>query len=254
MTFKVDYHIHTTYSDGQYTPLEIVKKYKEDGYRIIAITDHDGVGGVKEAQLAGKALDIKVVAGVELSSIYKVGNLEAKLHILGYNIDIENEHLLEVCRKLSTYREERNEKVFSYLTENGYPMDLSDVDREPGEYVGRPDIVRAIKKKYKDLDKPNKIISKFPKESIASEEAIRTVTQAGGIPVLAHPYKIRELKPKEEGFLERFEPVLKAMVGAGLKGIECFHPSATHEEALSLVEYAEKYHLHITYGSDFHRD
>ena len=254
MTYKVDYHIHTNYSDGTYSPLEIVKKYHEEGYAIIAVTDHDTVGGVEEAVLAGKALDLRVVPAVELSSVRKKDGDRIEIHLLAYHIDSKNEDLLRLCRILRGYREDRNRDVLAYLKTAGLPLEEEDLPAKPASYLGKPDMVRVIRKKYPQVRDPWALFDRFPKEAVDPQEVIQTILAAGGLPVLAHPYKIRELQPGEEGFLERLDDLVGDLVSYGLRGIECFHPSASRDEALHLVDLAEKYRLHMTEGSDFHGD
>lgn len=95
--YKVDFHIHTSYSDGQATPVEIVKQAKELEYDMIAITDHDGVDGIKEALIAGETAELKVIPGIELATETEEG---IGLHILGYHIDVENRELAAVLKRL----------------------------------------------------------------------------------------------------------------------------------------------------------
>lgn len=254
MDYKVDYHIHTTYSDGAYEPVDVVKKFQELGYSVIAITDHDGTGGLEEARVAGKALGINVVPGIELSSRYDIGGRSAELHILGYNIDTGNEELAETCRLLRQYRKDRNERFIAKMKERGIEITDEDLPVKHGGYVGKPDLVKIIRLKAPDIEDPFALFDDVPKQMIPAGEAVRVIRAAGGLPVLAHPHKTRELHPEEPGFRDRIEPVIADLKKQGLSGIECFHPSATHEQALELVELAEKYHLNMTTGSDFHDD
>ena len=97
--YKVDFHIHTNYSDGQATPVEIVKKAKELEYDMIAITDHDGIDGINEALIAGETAGVKVVPGIELATETEEG---IGLHILGYYFDHKD---LKLNAKLTELRE-----------------------------------------------------------------------------------------------------------------------------------------------------
>ena len=91
------------------------------------------------------------------------------------------------------------------------------------------------------------------KEKITPEEAISLILGAGGIPVLAHPMKVKGIGEKgSDEYFVNLSKILRTLKKAGLKGLECFHPSASHDQALRLVDLAGKYHLHITQGSDYH--
>ena len=90
MGYKVDYHIHTYYSDGTMKPTDVVRRYSDMEYDMIAITDHDGVDGVREASIAGEALRIQVIPGIEFGTDCSFEEKKLELHILGYHIDVEN--------------------------------------------------------------------------------------------------------------------------------------------------------------------
>lgn len=254
MEFKIDLHIHTIYSDGTMEPVDVVTKFKDEGYDIIAITDHDGIGGIREAQIAGKALKIEVLPGIEFSSEYVRGGKMTELHILGYRIDPSNQRLREKCEFLRKTRADRNVRMLARLREMGYEITEADLPDKPGGYIGKPDVVRALLAKGYEIEDPFALLEGIPRERISTEEAIEIIREAGGTPVLAHPFKIRELRPREEGFRDRLDPLLRDLKKMGIRGLECFHPSADHDESLMLVELAEKYHLNITKGSDFHGD
>ncbi len=261
MEYKVDYHIHTYYSDGISKPTDIVKKRKNEEYDIIAITDHDGVSGVKEAEIAGDALGIKVVPGIELSTRDENG---IEYHILGYNIDCENEELLSTIEYLNKTRKENNAKILKALDDLGYHLEPEEyIVRKGQEYVGKPHFARAFIKQGKAKDikdafrnifaKPE--IRQYKQEVITPEKAMEVIKVAGGIPVLAHPGKIKKIGEKgTDEWKENVENIVKRFKKQGLKGIECFRPS--HDEAISgyLAKLASKYHLHMTEGSDYHGD
>lgn len=266
MNSNVDYHLHTYYSDGSMSPTEIVKRAKKMEYIEIAITDHDGIDGVKEAQIAGKALDINVMSGIELSAKYESEEFpeEISLHILGYRIDIKNKELLAALADIREKRKERNEKLLRALADMGYELHDEDLYfSDEQDYLGKPLIARALVKKGfinhakeafeegKFLEAPE--IKKIRKEKISFEEAIKLIKGAGGIPVLAHPMKIRGIGERGSSeFFGNLDKILRKLKIAGLSGLECYHSDHTEEEALKMVEYAEKYHLHITQGSDYH--
>lgn len=277
MKHRVDYHIHTNYSDGSMSPIEIVKKYKQEEYDIIAITDHDTVDGVREAMIAGEALGLPVIAGIEFSTVYndqtvineiagETGDTvtSIEMHLLGYKIDISNDKLTEKLKDIRMKRQDRNDKLFKVLADMGYELTFSEVARDKrGNYIGKPDFGRAMAKRGyistpDEIFAPGKYLESpeakaVKKQMIDTEEAISLILEAGGIPVLAHPIQITALgKPGSEQFYDNLDKLLYKLKKEGLKGIECYHPDHNEENVLRFIELAEKYHLHITKGSDYH--
>lgn len=258
---KMDLHIHSTCSDGALSPVELVKKFHNDEYSIIAITDHDTVDGVSAAQIAGEALEIQVISGIELGTIF---DDEIRLHILGYYIDTENKELGEAIEALKKARKERNEAILSILNRDGYDISENDLKVFTGQkYIGKPHFALALKNRGyisdlkeafaegRFLETPE--MKKIDRIYIDTVSAMKIISGAGGIPVLAHPMKIKGLGEKgSEEFFGNLDLLLGKLKKAGLKGLECFHPSADREQSLRMVKFADKYHLHITHGSDYH--
>ncbi|MBK5253191.1 MAG: PHP domain-containing protein [Peptostreptococcaceae bacterium] len=262
MDLKVDYHIHTSYSDGALTPTQIVKKFKEEEYDIIAVTDHDGVDGIREAKIAGEAIELKVIQGVELSSVTEKG---VNIHILGYNMDVDNNEFIETLNELKEWRKDRNLVLVNKLDGLGYHVDIDEIYKAKGNhYIGKPDIARYLidKGMINKMDEAfntktgiysNEEIKNIKRKKIKSKKAINILKNAKGTPVLAHPMKIESIGEKgSEEFFANLNSLIRSLKVEGLKGLECYHPSANEEDSKKLVEMAEKYHLHITEGSDFH--
>ena len=124
MEYKVDYHFHSTFSDGTKRPTELVKWYKNNGYDEIALTDHDGIDGIKEAKIAAEALGIQVISGVEISTNLLVDfkNKPIDVHVLGYRFDENNSELISKLRELRRFRAERNDLMIKKLNEMGYEI------------------------------------------------------------------------------------------------------------------------------------
>ena len=122
--------------------------YKEKGYDLIALTDHDGVAGVSEAMIAGEALEMQIVPGIEFGCGYDFGEDRVELHILGYHIDIENEKSLTYIKKARDAREVRNEKLLAHLNDLGFELSREDlITRPKQDYIGKPDFARALRRK-----------------------------------------------------------------------------------------------------------
>lgn len=260
MDFKTDLHIHSWYSDGTMSPKELVEKYAREGYDVIAITDHEVTGGIEEAAEAGKEKNLRVITGIEIATM--TGGRE--LHILGYYFNPENEELKAQLNRLAKIRRERNERMLETLQSMGYDITEEDLlQREGQSYTGKPNFARAlIKKGY--IEKVSQAfepgmfleseeIKKVEREKPHTADIIKLIKNAGGIPVLAHPYKIRGLGERNSlEFKAAFEELLKKLKAAGLGGLECIYPKHTHEEEMFFISMASKYHMHITEGSDFH--
>ena len=240
-----DLHLHTNFSDGTYTPEELVAQASRHGLAAIALTDHDTVEGCARARQACDTAGIEFLTGTELTAEQE-GN---ELHILGYEVDTTNRRLLEEIARFQSVRQERIREMVSRLNRLNVPLQVETVFalancRSPG----RPHVARALVnaglvgsldeafERYLKKNRPAWV----PKMKISALFAIELVHQAGGVAVMAHPG------------LNRTDQAIPSLVEAGLDGIECFHtkhPPATSEHYLGL---AEKFNLLVTGGSDCH--
>lgn len=254
MDYKVDFHTHTYHSDGLMKPSEMVRLFAEKKYDIIAITDHDGIDGVQEAQIAGEALGLQIVAGIEFATTYEFAGETLELHMLGYYIDIENEDLNERLKAIRQARKDRNELLLQRLNEAGYELTWDDILTRPKQtYIGKPNFARAMAKKGYEMENMWDFFSEVPKVKITAEEAMALIKGAGGIPVLAHPAQIKHIgEPGSEAFWTNLEKLVKELKRKGMKGLECFHPSVDIDMANQMAILAGKCYLHILQGSDFH--
>ena len=246
---KVDLHTHSTASDGQYTPAQVVELAKAAGVEVMALTDHDTVGGVPEAMGAGMKLGIRVIPGVELSAAEY-----PSLHILGYGVEVGNPTLLDFCDAMARSREEHNTYIVDFLHRHGMPIDLEEVKVLAGRSaLGRPHFAQVMVRhgwvktsreafdKY--LDTPEYL--KVERRKFPTKDCIAAIVAAGGNPVLAHPYQLK--LPTDA-----LEKEVKRLKSWGLAGMECYYPRHTPEQERFYLQLAEKYGLGVTAGSDFH--
>ena len=250
MSVFADLHIHSTSSDGQYTPFEIVRLAKDRGLGAIALTDHDSLEGLNEAAQAGKVMGLQVIPGVELST-----DDYLNLHILGYAFPPDAPGLIEMTTQMKVGRDERKYRILEFLRRQGVEISLSEVDEAAkGGVIGRPHFAQVMLRhgvvstreeafdRY--LDTPEfQEIEKGTKPS--AELCIKTIKTAGGKASLAHPYQIVLGK-------DRLEGLVKQLAAYGLDAIECYYPRHTPKQVDEYLELAAKLGLHVTGGSDFH--
>lgn len=273
---KIDLHMHSTFSDGVFTPEELVKLRKDEGYDVVAVTDHDGAKGVKEALAAGEKYGVKVVPGIEIGTVMKVGDIipgasdksmakgEVELHVLGYGIDPDNAALCKQMQLIKKYRDERNKKLLWYFQEKGYDIKYSDLIRNEGqEYVAKPDFawvfvnrgyVQNISEAFRsEKFLAAKAVQRLKQMPYPTADAIKLIQGADGVAVLAHPMKVKGIGEKSsEEFFGNLVKLLAKLKELGLYGLECYHPSASEQDSEMLVEIAHKLDLKITRGSDYH--
>jgi len=244
---KVDLHIHSTASDGQLSPAEIVNKSAEIGLTIIAIADHDSLDGIVPALVAVKAFpQLKVIPCVEISTDVPSG----EAHVLGYFIDYADHKLEANLERMRNSRRERALGMIAKLGNLGMPIDWERVQEIAGSgSIGRPHIAQAmLEKGYIALLKEafTKYIARdgpayVEREKMTPVEAVELIMQANGLPVLAHPFTINDP-----------ETLVIELKAAGLVGIEAYYNGYTVDEIGKLVSLADRHNLIATGGSDYH--
>jgi 3',5'-nucleoside bisphosphate phosphatase len=247
LQLKSDLHLHTNESDGRLSPAELVLLAKKKGLDVIAVTDHDSVGGIDEA--AAEALNaprIVVIPGVEINTDLPSG----ELHVLGYFIDHRDAELGRTLSKIRDSRIGRAKEMVQKLQELGLGVEWSRVmELARGESICRPHIAQAmLEKGYVATEREafDKYIGRsgpayVEREKIKPEEAVRIVKRNGGLPVLAHPADIPEL-----------EAMLARLIEAGLVGIEAYYAQYDEATINRLVLVAAQHQLLTTGGSDYH--
>lgn len=247
---RVDLHTHSTASDGQYAPGEVVRRGKGKGLEALALTDHDTVAGLDEAVRTGERLGLRVLRGVELSA-----REYPNLHILGYGFADGPSRLSELCREMRERRDRRKYEIIDYLKSKGVDIPLAEVEAlASGGVVGRPHFARVVVShgyaasnrevfdRWLDTEEFQEINNRF---KVSAGTCLEAVRGSGGRASLAHPYQVG----LEDGPLEELVRRLKE---AGLDAIECYYPRHTPEQTAFYLRLAEKYDLRVTGGSDFH--
>jgi predicted metal-dependent phosphoesterase TrpH len=252
---EIDLHIHSSASDGTFTPTEILSTAVMLNLKAIAITDHDTIQGSREALAAGIPTNLEFITGVEISAAPPPGfNLTGSIHILGYSIDLDNHRLIKTLEVLRKSRENRNPKILGRLNQLGIQVSPEDLQREAGDaMVGRPHIAAAMVTKGYAVsidDAFDRLLGKgkpayVDKYRIPSEEAVHVILEAGGVPVLAHPL----LTGLENSRLEALLLRLKEM---GMMGIEAYYPEHPPDSVALYLALARRHDLLVTGGTDFH--
>jgi predicted metal-dependent phosphoesterase TrpH len=243
----VDLHLHSTASDGLLSPAALVARAAALGLSHIALTDHDTVAGLPEAvRAAAKYPGLTLLPGVELSTDTDAG----ETHVLGYFIDTSNATFLAALERFRDSRESRGERMVQKLNAMGVAITWERVREIAGDAaVGRPHIAQAmLEKKY--IDKFEDAFHGFiehggpayaEREKMTPAEAVRLILDAGGLPVLAHPFTTGD----PEGTVKVLKP-------AGLIGLEAYYHENRPAETEAMLALAERYGLIVTGGSDFH--
>lgn len=247
---KIDLHIHTTYSDGAFSPEQVVDTALECNLDVIALTDHDNILSHKIAYdyVSKNGYKLEIIPGVEINTIYK----GYEVHILGYFMDAANPDFVKLLKEQQQARINQTRQIVELLNKKaGIRVKFEDIKAlvAPGGSIGRPHIARAITSaggvanvmeaysKYINDSSPVYVTRK----TVSPHDAVEIIYDAGGIPVFAHPIDV-----------DISEKLIKELTGFGLRGIEAYH----RKHSPAVVEYfsslAEKFGLIITGGSDFH--
>lgn len=248
----IDLHVHTTASDGTKTPSEIVDMALEVGLSVIAITDHDTVAGVDEAISAAEGRPLKVVPGVELTSVFNGRDV----HVLGYNIDHHNRFLLDTLKHVDEIRNERNVKMVERLQDKGIDITMEElITEQPNSTITRGDMGRMlVRKGYAGTVQEafDRYLSSHAKEScfvprfkMPLEDVYKLITFAGGICSIAHPvqYKLTD---------SQYRDLFMTAKNIGFKCIEAIHSDNGANDQDKYTAYAREFRMAITGGSDYH--
>jgi predicted metal-dependent phosphoesterase TrpH len=243
---RIDLHMHSTFSDGLFSPTELVGKAVKRKLAAISLTDHDCVDGVYEAVAAGRENDVEVMSGVELSCEFKGRDL----HILGYGVDPDHQEFQEMLARFRDTREKRGLAIIEKLNKLGISIDPDDVMAKSGQgALGRPHIAAVLAEKN-FVSSPVEAFDKYiaeggpayvPKYKMSPPEAIRYIRMAGGLAFIAHPGIF--LKDMDE---------MSVLLAEGFDGVEVYHSRHDAATVMALIAMAEEHGLLLSGGSDYH--
>ncbi|MDD2897976.1 MAG: PHP domain-containing protein [Desulfuromonadaceae bacterium] len=249
---NIDLHIHSSFSDGAFTPTELVARAVTLGVGVIAIADHDSVAGVEEAVTAGAYAGVAVLPAVELSVQFENWS---DVHLLGYGIDHTDICFLQKLDAIRHSRAGRNDAILNRVNEmldreGLFPLKREQVRAFARDSIGRPHIARALLEQgyvesVEDAFRRYLVPGNVPKRYWAIDEALSEIHRIGGVAVLAHPTSIS----KNANILEA---VITSLRASGLDGIEVYNNMGWPLEIEFLRRIAAEQGLVATAGSDFH--
>lgn len=250
LEFMIDLHTHTTASDGTCSPAELVQLAVKKKIKVLAVTDHDTVSGLEEAQAEAKKHDIVFIPGIELNIQWPTG----EFHLLGLCLETLSPSLKDIIDSLEEGRLERNEEMARKLRENGIDITVDELQERFGtKNIGRPHFAQVLQEK-RIVRKRQEAFDRFfakgrpcfvDRRGADLQEAVNAIKDSGGIPIQAHPLSMYVAWGKLK---ERIADVLQS----GIMGLEAWHPGARISEAERLVEMAHDFGVIATGGSDFH--
>lgn len=240
----IELQSHSTVSDGQLPPAEVVEKAAEAGVTTLALTDHDGVAGVPAAAAAAARLGIELVPAIEMSCVHPYAE---DLHVCGYWIDLEA--MEPICARAQRERRERAGEIVENLRREGFELTLEDAIREAGgaDSIGRPHIAKAAGASgdlgpfFEEYLVPG-AKAFVPRRWPSAEQAIELIRGAGGVAVVAHPYWDISDPGEVEDLIRSLRP----------DGIETFYAPHTREQTAHLLGLCDELGIYPTASSDYH--
>lgn len=240
----VELQSHSTVSDGQLAPAQVVEEAAKAGVTTLALSDHDAIAGVAEAAEAAERVGIELVPAIEMSCVHPYAE---DLHVCGYWIDLGK--IAPACERAQHERVTRAGEIVEKLRGEGFDLHLEDAVREAGDAlsIGRPHIARAagatgdLGPFFEEYLVPG-AKAFVPRRWPTAEQAIEIIRDAGGVAVIAHPYwDISEANEVED-----------LIRSAGADGVEAFYPTHSKEQTEHLLRLCDELGLVPTGSSDYH--
>ena len=248
---EVDLHLHTTHSDGNLTPTELVDLCARKGLKVIAVSDHDSTEGIDEALAAAKPRGIEVIPAIELSA--DVPNNE--IHMLGYFVDITDHEFQDTLAKFRDGRKDRAREMVDRLNDLDIHITWEQVQRiADGAAVGRPHIAQAmVERGYVQYNKDafdrylgRNGLAYIQRPRLKPEEAVQMLLRNGALPAMAHPLYY------ERTNIPALEKTIADLKEAGMVGLEVHYGEFSNDEIEMLKSIAQKFDLVPCGGSDYH--
>ncbi len=254
----IDLHVHSTASDGTDSPVQLIQNAKKAGLCALALTDHDNINGLAEAEEQAKLEEIELIQGIEISTEHTRG----EIHILGYwlnnsRVDLEkNIALKKTLEKLVAFREQRNEELFKKLAKVGVYLEKEDVEKHLSgqKLLCRPHFALAMQEKNYIKDLRSGYMNYLgvdgaayvAKEKLSHKESIDILRNSNALVSIAHPFLIM---CKDEN--ER-RNCIKKFTDLGLQGLETYYSMNSQQETAQSLKYCKEFGLEPTCGSDYH--
>jgi len=248
---EIDLHVHTTASDGTFTPTEVVKLALDRELSVVAVTDHDTTAGLGEAGVAAAGTDLEIVPGIEFSAEFE----GTSLHVLAYWADTANLELLAELRRLTDTRFRRGELMIEKLLQLGYNVSFERVrEIAGGETIARPHVAQVMVEAGIVPTEKDAFTEEFiadggrawvPKHALHPLDAVDLIRAAGGACVLAHPGMWRGQDSVPDALIED-------MAARGMAGLEVDHPDHAREQRERYRALAGRLDLIPTGASDCH--
>ena len=240
----IELQSHSTVSDGQLAPAEVVAEASKAGVTTLALTDHDAIAGVAEAAEAAERLGIELVPAIEMSCVHPYAE---DLHVCGYWVDLGK--IAPACERAQHERVTRAGEIVEKLRGEGFDLHLEDAVREAGDAlsIGRPHIARAAGASgdlgpfFEEYLVPGAkafVARRWP----TAQQAIELIREAGGVAVIAHPYWDISDPHEVEDLIRSLAP----------DGVETFYPPHTKEQTAHLLSLCDELGLVPTASSDYH--
>ncbi len=240
--FRADIHCHSTYSDGTFTPEELILEAKKIGLSGLSITDHDTINAYDEAFALAQKHDLELIPGIEFSTVYN----GKSIHILAYSFDVHDPRVREFCERHQRRRTNRNRAILEKLRSAGMPIEEKEL--QSTSTVGRPHIAQAmiahgyvssINAAFNQYIGDNKSCYATG-DSFSTEETVELIKEINGIAVIAHPHLV-------------YSPgTVQQLLALPFDGIECYYAKLNPSQEKRWLKIAKERDLLITGGSDFH--
>ena len=249
----IDLHTHSNASDGSLSPGDLIAFAAKRGLKTIALTDHDTINGLEQAQAAAKNHNIGFIPGIEME-ISMPEKISGEFHLLGLGINKPSPAFFDAINMLIKGREQRNREMLNRAKELNINLTYDELlTNSGGEFIGRLHFAKLLikKKVVRNIEQAfGRFLGKgkplfIPKPALEFEKGLSIIRESGGLAVLAHPMSLYLAWGKLPDFI-------KTLKERGLDGIEAWHPSARVQDCKRLEELGKNSSLFITAGSDFH--